>query len=48
MLSDIENLDVMLGGNHFEREESVDSSLPRRPEIVLIATPPRIMRKTCN
>ena len=33
MLSDIENLDIMLGGNHFnarERDESLNSNLPRR------------------
>ena len=32
MLSDIENLDIMLGGNHFDtREEgSLNSNLPRR------------------
>ena len=35
MLSGIENLDVMLGGNHFsdvEREESLNSNLAGRPE----------------
>ena len=35
MLSDIENLDVMLGENHstdVEREESINSHLARRPE----------------
>ena len=35
MLSDIENLDIMLGGNHFdrnERNESVDSNQADRPE----------------
>ena len=35
MLSDIENLDVMLGGYHFsdiERDESLNSNLDRRPE----------------
>ena len=35
MLSDIENLDVMLGGNHFdrnERSESVNSNQAGRPE----------------
>ena len=34
ILSDIENLDVMLGENHFngmDREESLDSNLARRP-----------------
>ena len=34
MLSDIENLDIMLGENHFntrEREGSLNSNLPRRP-----------------
>ena len=33
MLSDIENIDIMLGENHFnarEREGSLDSNLPRR------------------
>ena len=33
MLSDIENLDIMLGENHFnarEREGSLNSNLPRR------------------
>ena len=33
MLSDIENLDIMLGGNHFnarEREDSLNCNLPRR------------------
>ena len=32
MLSDIENLDIMLGERHSEREESVNSNLARRPE----------------
>ena len=35
MLSDIENLDIMLGENHFsrnERDESVSSNRARRPE----------------
>ena len=32
MLSDIENRDIMLGGRHSERKESVDSNLARRPE----------------
>ena len=32
MLSDIENLDIMLGERHFEREESVNSKSVRRPE----------------
>ena len=35
LLSDIENLDVMFGENHFngmDREESLDSNFPRRPE----------------
>ena len=31
MLSDIENLDTMLGGSHFDREESEESTLARRP-----------------
>ena len=34
MLSDIENLDIMLGGNHFirnERSESLNSNQARRP-----------------
>ena len=34
MLSDIENLDILLDGSHFDREESEDSILARRPEIV--------------
>ena len=37
MLSDIENLDVMLGGNHFSginREKGLNSNLAGRPEIV--------------
>ena len=32
MLSDIENLDIKLGGRHSESEKSVDSNLARRPE----------------
>ena len=32
MLSDIENLDIMLGKRHSEREESVNSNSARRPE----------------
>ena len=35
MLLDIENLDIMLGENHFgrnERDESISSNRPRRPE----------------
>ena len=35
MLSDIENLDIMLGENHFgrkERDESISSNRARRPE----------------
>ena len=38
MLSDIDNLDIMLGENHFngtEREESLDSNLARRPESAI-------------
>ena len=31
MLSDIENLDIMLGENHFERNESVNSNQAGRP-----------------
>ena len=34
MLSEIENLDVMLGGSHFDREESEDKIFARRPECV--------------
>ena len=30
-MSDIENLDVMLGGNHFDGEESEESILARSP-----------------
>ena len=32
ILSDIENLDIMLGERHSEREESVNSNSVRRPE----------------
>ena len=32
MLSDIENLDIMLGSNHLEREESETSNSVHRPE----------------
>ena len=32
MLSDIENLDLMFGSNHLEREESELSNSVRRPE----------------
>ena len=32
MLSDIENLDIMLGGNHLEGEKSEKSNFGRRPE----------------
>ena len=32
ILSDIENLDVLLGGNHLERNESEVSNYGRRPE----------------
>ena len=32
MFSDIENLDIMLGGRHSEREESVNSNHARSPE----------------
>ena len=38
MFSDLENLDVMLGENHFsnaEREESLNSNLVGRPESVV-------------
>ena len=31
MLSNIENLDIMLSGNHLEREESENSNFGRRP-----------------
>ena len=34
MLSDIENLDIILGRDHLEREESVNSNLARRPKKV--------------
>ena len=39
MLSDIENLDKMLGGSHFDREESEDSILARRSESVSCNAP---------
>ena len=32
MLSDIENLDIMLGERHSDREENVNSNSVRRPE----------------
>ena len=32
MLSDDENLDIMLGGNSLDREESISTNLGRRPE----------------
>ena len=32
ILSDIDNLDIMLGERHSEREESVNSNSVRRPE----------------
>ena len=32
MLSDIENLDIMLGGNNLVREESESSNFGRRPD----------------
>ena len=32
MLSDLENIDILLGKRHSEREESVNSNLARRPE----------------
>ena len=38
MFSDIENLDIMLGGDHFdtrERDESLNSNLARRPGCVI-------------
>ena len=38
MLSDIENLDIMLGENHFnarERDDSLNSNMARRPESVV-------------
>ena len=38
MLSDIENLDIMLGENHFnrsERDESLNSNCARRPESTI-------------
>ena len=38
MLSDIENSDIMLGGRHSKREESVDSNLARRPESTITKT----------
>ena len=34
MLTDIENLDIMLGGSHFEIEESEDSIHAWRPESI--------------
>ena len=34
VLSDIENLDIMLAGSRFDRDGSADSVLARRPENV--------------
>ena len=34
ILSDIENLDIMLGESYSEREQSVNSNSVRRPESV--------------
>ena len=34
MLSDIENLDILLGKNRFEREESENNNLTRRAESI--------------
>ena len=34
-LSDIENLDIMLGGNSLDREESISSDIGRRPESAI-------------
>ena len=31
MLSDIENLDIIIGGNSLDRDENISSSLGRRP-----------------
>ena len=47
MLSDIENLDIMLGENHFdtrEREGSLNSNLPGDPEVSLVMSPKMKMR----
>ena len=33
-MSEFEKLEVMLGGNHFDREDSENSMLARRPESV--------------
>ena len=40
IISDIENLDIMLGESHFDREESEDSILDQR---VLVVTLPKIL-----
>ena len=34
MFSDMENLDIMLGSRHSERDENVNSNHARRPENV--------------
>ena len=39
MLSDIENLDIMLGGNNIERLESESSNFGRRPDSPCYDTP---------
>ena len=46
MLSDIENLDIMLGESLFDREKK-DSIHARRPEGVTVM-PLKIMRKICT
>ena len=38
MLSDIGNLDVMLGGNNLAREETESSNFGRRPDCPCYAT----------
>ena len=47
MLSDIENLDIMLGENHFnsrERDESLNSNLARRTIVPLVTISETVMR----
>ena len=48
IFSDIENLNIMLGGDHFDtrkRDESLKSNLARRPERPLVMILKTIMKK---
>ena len=45
MLSGIENLDIMLGGNSLDREESISSNLGRRAESPSMVSHTLILEK---